>query len=59
LFHFVQFYAEAQQCEYSMFHEVYRMHKELRDASRKPTADVSCLLTTVEVSRVETHTYVL
>ena len=45
----MQFYAEAQQCERSMFHAVYRMHKELRDASRKPTADVSCLVATVEV----------
>jgi len=47
---FIQFYSEAEQCERSMFHAVYRMHKELRDASVKPTADVSCLLSTVEVS---------
>ena len=45
----LQFYAETEQCERSMFHDVYRMHKELRDASLKPTADVSCLRTTVEV----------
>lgn len=46
----IQFYGDAQQCECTMFHTVYRMHKELRDASVKPTADVSCLMTTVDVS---------
>ena len=46
---FAQFYADAQHCECSMFHAIYRMHKELRDASLKPTADVSCLLAAVQV----------
>jgi len=52
----LQFYAETQQCERSMFHDVYRMHKELRDASLKPTADVSCLRATVEVCRLSKQT---
>jgi len=42
-------YVEAGRCERSMFHAVHRMQKQLRNASLKPSADVSSLITVVQV----------